>query len=116
MFHIRSEAFLTLCVAVFLQIFAMQLQPEDIVIVGTDGLFDNVFPDESAALVSHAHDRGEAAKAAAKTLADYAFKKAADERHMSPFAYAAQAHGHRYVGGKVQIVVPPCPLLFPPSL
>lgn len=49
----------------------------------------------------HARARGESAKAAAKTLADYTFKKAADERHMSPFAYSAQAHGHRYVGGKV---------------
>ena len=50
----------------------------------------------------HARARGESAEAAAKTLADYTFKKAADERHMSPFAYAAQANGHRYVGGKVR--------------
>lgn len=34
-----------------LQVFAIQLQPEDIVIAGTDGLFDNVFPEESAALI-----------------------------------------------------------------
>lgn len=33
------------------QIFAIQLQPEDIIIAGTDGLFDNVFPEESAALM-----------------------------------------------------------------
>lgn len=83
------------------QVFAIQLQPEDIVIAGTDGLFDNVFPEESAALIRHARARGESANAAAKTLADYTFKKAADERHMSPFAYSAQAHGHRFVGGKM---------------
>lgn len=35
------------------QVFAIQLQPEDIVIAGTDGLFDNVFPEESAALMRH---------------------------------------------------------------
>lgn len=29
------------------QMFAIQLQPDDIIIVGTDGLFDNVFPEES---------------------------------------------------------------------
>ncbi len=50
----------------------------------------------------HARARGEVPNVAAKTLADYAIKKAADERHMSPFAYSAQAHGHRYVGGKVR--------------
>jgi protein phosphatase PTC7 len=83
------------------QIFAIQLQPEDIIIAGTDGLFDNVFPEESAALMRHARARGESAEAAAKTLADYTFKKAADGRHMSPFAYAAQANGHRFVGGKM---------------
>jgi hypothetical protein len=36
-----------------LQIFAIQLQPEDIIIAGTDGLFDNVFPEESAALMRY---------------------------------------------------------------
>jgi hypothetical protein len=51
----------------------------------------------------HARTRGESAEAAAKTLADYTFKKAADGRHMSPFAYAAQANGHRFVGGKVRV-------------
>lgn len=83
------------------QTFAVQLQPDDIIITGTDGLFDNVFAEESAALVRHSRSKGEPASAAAKTLADYTFKKASDVRHMSPFAYAAQAHGHRFVGGKL---------------
>jgi hypothetical protein len=40
-----------------LQIFAIQLQPEDIIIAGTDGLFDNVFPEESAALMRYRFHR-----------------------------------------------------------
>lgn len=41
------------------QIFAIQLQPEDIIIAGTDGLFDNVFPEESAALMRYRFQRVE---------------------------------------------------------
>jgi len=83
------------------QVFQVTLEPGDIVIAGSDGLFDNVFPEESAALVRHARSRGEPAAAAAYSLAQYTFTKACDDRHMSPFAYAAQAHGHKYVGGKL---------------
>lgn len=83
------------------QVFKVQLQPGDILIAGTDGLFDNVFPEETAALVRHARTRGQSATAAAKQLAKYTFTKATNSRHMSPFAYAAQAHGHKYVGGKL---------------
>lgn len=97
----QVELWLTYRLCEISQVFAIQLQPEDIVIAGTDGLFDNVFPEESASVIRHACARGESAEAAAKILADYTFKKAADERHMSPFAYAAQANGHHYVGGKV---------------
>ena len=71
----------------------MTLEGGDIVVAGTDGLFDNVFPEEAAALVRHARSRGEPAAAAARTLAQYTYTKSCDDRHMSPFAYAAQVGG-----------------------
>lgn len=73
--------------------FQMTLEGGDIVVAGTDGLFDNVFPEEAAALVRHARSRGEPAAAAARTLAQYTYTKSCDDRHMSPFAYAAQVGG-----------------------
>lgn len=83
------------------QIFKCQLRPGDIIVAGTDGLFDNVFVEEVAALVRHARTRGLCADDAAKRLAKYAFRKALDRGHMSPFAYGAQADGQKYVGGKM---------------
>lgn len=83
------------------QEFKCQLRPGDIIVAGTDGLFDNVFAEEVAALVRHARTWGLSADDAAKRLAKYAFRKALDQGHMSPFAYAAQASGQNYVGGKM---------------
>ena len=139
----------------------MQLQPDDIVVTGTDGLFDNVFAEvrqpllrhrdflavyvgctvcgcslrgfpgcppakvafrplsltsvpklrslvpmqESAALVRHARSRGDPAAAAARTLVEYTFTKAADQKHMSPFAYSAQVCG---CAGFARLTLLPC--------
>ena len=42
------------------------MQQGDIVVAGTDGLLDNVFPDEAAAIVSVAQKKGESPRVAAE--------------------------------------------------
>ena len=72
------------------QLMEIQLMSGDIIISGTDGLFDNVFAEEVASLVSFARNRGDSPARAARVLADYTQSKSVDTNHMSPFAYAAQ--------------------------
>lgn len=56
---------------------------------GTDGLFDNVYPEEILSIVSTAKDEGWDATKTATRLAKYARRRAADEKYISPFAYGA---------------------------
>jgi protein phosphatase PTC7 len=80
---------------------AVDVKHGDILIAATDGLFDNVFPDEAAALVAISKNKGEDPHTAAELLAKFARGRAADPRYLSPFAYGAQQLGLRYLGGKM---------------
>jgi hypothetical protein len=75
---------------VFAQLMQLRIMADDIIVSGTDGLFDNVFAEEVASLVTFARKRGDSPALAATVLASYTQLKAADTTHMSPFAYAAQ--------------------------
>jgi protein phosphatase PTC7 len=81
--------------------FEMEVAPGDTVVVGSDGLWDNVFAEEAAAIVSRCRSSGQPPDEAAATLARYARMRAADAKHHSPFSYAAVAAGYVYVGGKM---------------
>lgn len=56
----------SLCCAV--QRFDLQLQPGDIIVTGSDGLWDNIFAEEAATIVSKCRDKGESATTAAQVL------------------------------------------------
>ena len=90
------------------QKFSMAIEQGDIVVAATDGLFDNVYPDEAAALVSLAYKNGDSPAAAAGGLAQFARSRAADPTHLSPFAYGAQQLGFRYFGGKMDDITVLC--------
>jgi protein phosphatase PTC7 len=81
--------------------FAVAVRPGDVVVAGTDGLFDNVFADEAARLACLAAERGDSPADAASALAAFARQRAGDARALSPFAVAAQALGYPYTGGKM---------------
>lgn len=81
--------------------FEVPVQPGDIIVVGTDGLFDNVFSDEIATIVTQVKDRNQPAAVAAKILCQYARFRAADKQYPSPFAYSAFQAGFPYLGGKM---------------
>ena len=81
--------------------FSVSVRPGDVVVLGTDGLFDNVFADEAARMACAAAAAGEEPRAAADALAAFARARAGDTRAASPFAVAAQAMGYPYTGGKM---------------
>ena len=54
---------------VLLQLYNVPLRAGDIVVAATDGVWDNVYPDECAAVVSQVASRGDKPAVAAAALA-----------------------------------------------
>ena len=75
-----------------------QLKIGDLVIVGSDGLFDNVY-DETVAQVAH-YFREKSLKELADALSRIAFKLSLDRAYKSPFSMAALKVGKKMIGGK----------------
>ena len=71
-------------------LFAFALRPGDQLVVATDGLWDNCFPAEVAAI---AHRHAGDPRAAAAALAAAAAARGDDEEADTPFARAAEAAG-----------------------
>lgn len=84
-----------------MQTFVCKLKPGDIIVAGTDGLFDNVFSHRTARIVWDSKRQGVMPGVAAQQLATYAFTRAKDPTYLSPFARAAAKAGFVYRGGKV---------------
>uniref|UniRef100_A0ACD5X944 Uncharacterized protein n=1 Tax=Avena sativa TaxID=4498 RepID=A0ACD5X944_AVESA len=73
----------------------------DVIVAGTDGLFDNLFNNEIIAVVVEAQRSGLGAQATAQKIAALARVRALDKHRQSPFAAAAQEAGYRFYGGKL---------------
>ena len=56
----------------WVQRYSVGLLKNDIVVSGTDGLWDNVFPHEVAQLATALRDRGRSPQTTAQGLAEYA--------------------------------------------
>lgn len=76
------------------------MRPGDIVVTGTDGLLDNVFPVEAAAIVSSLASKGNDPMMVAAGLAEFARLRSLDQSLASPFALGARAKGFQFNGGK----------------
>lgn len=75
----------------------------DLVILGTDGLFDNVSPDSVTDLVNkYIKENGklESTTEICNHIVQTAYKLSLDPNHNSPFAIEAKKAGKRYTGGK----------------
>ncbi|GER25815.1 protein phosphatase 2C family protein [Striga asiatica] len=79
---------------------AVGVKGGDVVVMGTDGLFDNVFKEDIAAVVAACLRNGEGPEAAARMLAEVARQKSLDRNLLSPFEVAAYAAGVKRFGGK----------------
>ncbi|XP_065875266.1 probable protein phosphatase 2C 80 [Euphorbia lathyris] len=83
------------------QVFTFPVSSGDIIIAGTDGLFDNLYNNEVTAIVVHAARAGLAPQSTAQKIAALARQRALDKNRQTPFSSAAQEAGFRYYGGKL---------------
>lgn len=83
------------------QVFTIPVAPGDIIIAGTDGLFDNLYNNEVTAVVVHAVRAGFGPQVTAQKIAALARQRAVDKNRQTPFSTAAQDAGFRYYGGKL---------------
>ncbi|KAH6816900.1 Protein phosphatase 2C family protein [Perilla frutescens var. frutescens] len=83
------------------QVFAIPVAPGDVIIAGTDGLFDNLYNNDITAVVVHATRAGLGPQVTAQKIAALARQQAQDKNRQTPFSAAAQEAGFRYYGGKL---------------
>ncbi|THF95020.1 hypothetical protein TEA_010873 [Camellia sinensis var. sinensis] len=83
------------------QVFTIPVAPGDVIIAGTDGLFDNLYNNEVTAVVVHAMRAGLGPQVTAQKIAALARQRAQDKNRQTPFSTAAQDAGFRYYGGKL---------------
>eukprot|EP00658_Telonema_sp_P-2_P024511 TRINITY_DN19853_c0_g1_i1.p1 TRINITY_DN19853_c0_g1~~TRINITY_DN19853_c0_g1_i1.p1 ORF type:complete len:308 (+),score=66.35 TRINITY_DN19853_c0_g1_i1:285-1208(+) len=75
----------------------LQVQPGDLVVLATDGVFDNIFTHKIVEIVSQAEDVDDTATA----IATEAFRMASSLTGLTPFAIKANAVGYTFDGGKL---------------
>lgn len=83
------------------QVFTIPVAPGDVIVAGTDGLFDNLYNNEITAVVVHAMRAGLSPQVTAQKIAALARQRALDKDRQTPFSTAAQDAGFRYYGGKL---------------
>ncbi|CAA3005295.1 probable phosphatase 2C 55 [Olea europaea subsp. europaea] len=83
------------------QVFIISVTPGDVIIAGTDGLFDNLYNNDITTVVVQAVRGGLGPQFAAQKIAALARQRAQDKDRQTPFSAAAQAAGFRYTGGKL---------------
>jgi len=83
------------------QVFHFPVAPGDVIVAGTDGLFDNLYNNEISGVIVEALRVGLEPQIAAQKIAALARQRATDKNRQSPFASAAQEAGYRYYGGKL---------------
>ncbi|CAH9094735.1 unnamed protein product [Cuscuta epithymum] len=83
------------------QVFAVDVKPGDVIVAGTDGLFDNLYKDEIARVVHDAVKSGLDPDTTAQKITGLARQRALDSKRQTPFADAAQKGGFHYYGGKL---------------
>ncbi|PKI78568.1 hypothetical protein CRG98_001040 [Punica granatum] len=83
------------------QVFTVPVVPGDVIVAGTDGLFDNLYNNEITAVVVEALRSRLEPQATAQKITALARQRAMDRNRQTPFASAAQEAGYRYYGGKL---------------
>ncbi|KAF6147386.1 hypothetical protein GIB67_003284 [Kingdonia uniflora] len=78
----------------------VMVQPGDIIVAGTDGLFDNLFKHEIAGYIVSGVKDGMDPEILAWTLAERALYKSQDIHCATPYMLDGEAVGHYHEGGK----------------
>jgi len=90
---------------------SIPVQVGDLVIAGTDGLFDNLFEEDIARCVSSCNTPEEAAS----LLGHLASRTAWSDEAVTPFSCAARASGRHYRGGKLDDITVVVSIMTSPS-
>ncbi|KAL0721671.1 hypothetical protein Bca4012_036270 [Brassica carinata] len=83
------------------QVFMIDVEAGDVIVAGTDGVYDNLYNEDITGVVVSSVRAGLDPKATAQKIADLARARALDKKRQSPFADAAQEAGYRFYGGKL---------------
>ncbi|CAA0817291.1 Probable protein phosphatase 2C 55 [Striga hermonthica] len=83
------------------QVFKVPVVPGDVVVAGSDGLFDNLYNKEIATIVADAVKEGFGPDATARKIAEFSRIRALDRKCRSPFSVAAEQAGFAFYGGKL---------------
>jgi len=82
-------------------LYELELKAGDIVVLGTDGLFDNVFENDMITVLDEGRKKGMPPQEAARNLALFAQELGSSSVIRSPFSIAAARDGYLFVGGKL---------------
>ncbi|KAF6142476.1 hypothetical protein GIB67_039440, partial [Kingdonia uniflora] len=74
------------------QVFNVPGVPGDVIVTGTDGLFNNLFSNKITAVVVHAIRAGLELQVVAQSIASTARKRAEDTHHDTPFSPQVVVH------------------------
>ncbi|ONI06265.1 hypothetical protein PRUPE_5G049700 [Prunus persica] len=78
-----------------------ELRPGDIIVLGTDGLLDNIFASEIEEVIVAYDVSGQDCEELASYIANRALYNSLDKYNVSPFQMEAQKAGREHVGGKI---------------
>lgn len=81
-----------------------KLRDGDIIILATDGLFDNMSDNDIVAVVEQEQDE----MTMAETLGEMASARSTDKEFVSPFMLAAKKAGVKWKGGKADDITVVC--------
>lgn len=79
----------------------LKMEAGDVIVAGTDGLFDNMHLEEILQLVSQGVSQGSDPENLAWTIAENALYNSFDRFAITPFARASRENGGNHVGGKI---------------
>ncbi len=80
---------------------SIHVQKEDIVVMGSDGLFDNIYNKEILASTKTAHLTNTHLTTLSRELAEEAIKRGKQPKFLSPFAFRANLEKLEFIGGKL---------------
>ncbi|CAL5188003.1 unnamed protein product [Lathyrus oleraceus] len=83
------------------EVFTIPVSPGDIIVAGTDGLFDNLYNNDIVGVVVSSTRAGLEPQVTAQKIATLAQERALDKKRHSPFSTAALEAGYRFYGGKL---------------
>ncbi|XP_073131791.1 probable protein phosphatase 2C 80 isoform X4 [Henckelia pumila] len=82
------------------QVSEMPVQAGDVIILGTDGLFDNLFTKDIRDVANFLGGAGADPDQFARSIAEHAYYNSIDKSAFTPFTEASLRNGMEYFGGK----------------